>query len=180
MSEIEEVNSDALKNNEYYNRSLEKTKTRIKEKVFAMSTKDEQIKYVEEEITRVKLLKETQNIHITIAIIVAVCGLISFILLNLLRSSLVFFVLWLVALTVLIGAVASIILLSVNEKNIKCTITLMAYEEIKSKLESGAEAVEVKASPLEKKIDLLKESVDMVEDQLRMIYALQRESAKKK
>ncbi len=178
MSGIEDIKIDALKSNENYNNTLNRVKEKIKSKVLAMSTKEEQIQYVQQEKNRYKLLKETDNTYVTIAMITALCALISVILLNVLKSNIVFLVLWLVALVILLGAVISGLLLSTNGKKIKYTILIMAYEEIQNKIENGTE-VDTSEVVITKRIDALKDAINVVEDQLRMIYALQKESNKK-
>ena len=122
MSSNGDIKIDALKNNEDYHKALEQAKEKIKSKVLSMSTKEEQIRFVQEEKNRYKLLKETDNTHLTIALIIAVCALISIILLSLLKSNIILLILWLIAIVILIVAVTFVMIMSNNSKRINYTI----------------------------------------------------------
>lgn len=177
MKNIEDIKIEALKSNEYYNDALDKVKELIKQNVLSMSTKEEQIKYVLEEKNRYRLLKENKKSYSLVALIIAISSLVSVILLNILKENIVFFVLWLLAIVILISVAASYIVMSLNANNIKYTIILMAYEEIEKKLNNGVETTD-NEQHLKKMVESLKGSVEVIEEQLKMIYTLQKEGSR--
>lgn len=177
MKNIEDIKIEALKSNEYYNDALDKVKELIRQNVLSMSTKEEQIKYVLEEKNRYRLLKESKKGYSLVALIIAISSLVSVILLNILKDNIVFFVLWLLAIVILISAAASYIVMSLNANSIKYTIILMAYEEIEKKLNNGIETTD-NEKHLKSMVESLKESVEVIEEQLKMIYTLQKEASR--
>lgn len=177
MKNIEDIKIEALKSNEYYNDALDKVKELIKQNVLSMSTKEEQIKYVLEEKNRYRLLKENKKSYSLVALIIAISSLVSVILLDILKENIVFFVLWLLAIVILISAVTLYIVMILNANNIKYTIILMAYEEIEKKLNNGVETTD-NEQHLKKMVESLKGSVEIIEEQLKMIYTLQKEGSR--
>lgn len=177
MKNIEDIKIEALKSNEYYNDALDKVKELIKQNVLSMSTKEEQIKYVLEEKNRYRLLKENKKSYSLVALIIAISSLVSVILLNILKENIVFFVLWLLAIVILISAVTLYIVMILNANNIKYTIILMAYEEIEKKLNNGVETTD-NEQHLKKMVESVKGSVEVIEEQLKMIYTLQKEGSR--
>ncbi len=179
MNSIEDIKIDALKSNEYYSQALKKVKDNIKSKILSMQTKEEKLMYIQEEKARYMLLRDINNSYMGITLVVAVCSLLSVILLNLLKDNIIFLVLWILAITILLGAVITSIMLNINGKKIKYTIFIMAYEEIENRLKNGTDISGTEAA-MAKRIDTLKDSMDVIEEQLKMIYVLQKESRKKK
>ena len=181
MKSVDDIKIDALKSNEYYNEILNEAKEIIKQKVLSMNTKDEQLKYVSEEKVRYMLLKDSNKNYSLVALIIGIVSLISIILLSVLKDNIIFFVLWLLGIVILIGAVAAFAVVNLNGNSIKYTISLMAYEDIEEKLRKGTiNKSNDEEAKLKQMMESIRESVEVMQEQLKMIYVLQKEEKTKK
>ena len=174
MKNVEDISVEALKSNEYYVKKLDEVKKIVKQKVFSMSTKEEQLEYVECEKNRCKLLKENNNGLLIIALMVSIISLITFILLGVLKENIVFLILWVIGITILLGSIITFFIISYNHSKIKYTIMIMAYEEVERKIRGNA-GYGLENDQLKKSLDAINREVELVQDQLKLIYGLQKE-----
>lgn len=174
MKNVEDISVEALKSNDYYVKKLDEAKKLVKQKVFSMSTKEEQLNYVEEEKTRYKLLKENNNGLLVTALIVSIISLITVILLGVLKENIVFLILWIVGIIILLGSIIIFFILNYNHSKIKYSIMIMAYEEVERKIRGNAGAG-FENDQLKKSLDAINREVELVQDQLKLIYGLQKE-----
>ncbi len=174
MKNVEDISVEALKSNDYYVKKLDEAKKIVKQKVFSMSTKEEQLNYVEEEKTRYKLLKENNNGLLVTALIVSIISLITVILLGVLKENIVFLILWIVGIIILLGSIIIFFILNYNHSKIKYSIMIMAYEEVERKIRGNAGAG-FENDQLKKSLDAINREVELVQDQLKLIYGLQKE-----
>lgn len=174
MKNVEDISVEALKSNDYYVKKLDEAKKLVKQKVFSMSTKEEQLNYVEEEKTRYKLLKENNNGLLVTALIVSIISLITIILLGVLKENIVFLILWIVGIVILLGSIITFFIINYNHSKIKYSIMIMAYEEVERKIRGNAGAG-FENDQLKKSLDAINREVELVQDQLKLIYGLQKE-----
>lgn len=174
LKNVEDISVEALKSNDYYVKKLDEAKKIVKQKVFSMSTKEEQLNYVEEEKTRYKLLKENNNGLLVTALIVSIISLITVILLGVLKKNIVFLILWIVGIIILLGSIIIFFILNYNHSKIKYSIMIMAYEEVERKIRGNAGAG-FENDQLKKSLDAINREVELVQDQLKLIYGLQKE-----
>lgn len=174
MKNVEDISVEALKSNDYYVKKLDEAKKIVKQKVFSMSTKEEQLNYVEEEKTRYKLLKENNNGLLVTALIVSIISLITVILLGVLKENIVFLILWIVGIIILLGSIIIFFIINYNHSKIKYSIMIMAYEEVERKIRGNAGAG-FENDQLKKSLDAINREVELVQDQLKLIYGLQKE-----
>lgn len=174
MKNVEDISVEALKSNDYYVKKLDEAKKLVKQKVFSMSTKEEQLNYVEEEKTRYKLLKENNNGLLATALIVSIISLITIILLGVLKENIVFLILWIVGIVILLGSIITFFIINYNHSKIKYSIMIMAYEEVERKIRGNAGAG-FENDQLKKSLDAINREVELVQDQLKLIYGLQKE-----
>lgn len=174
LKNVEDISVEALKSNDYYVKKLDEAKKIVKQKVFSMSTKEEQLNYVEEEKTRYKLLKENNNGLLVTALIVSIISLITVILLGVLKENIVFLILWIVGIIILLGSIIIFFILNYNHSKIKYSIMIMAYEEVERKIRGNAGAG-FENDQLKKSLDAINREVELVQDQLKLIYGLQKE-----
>lgn len=174
LKNVEDISVEALKSNDYYVKKLDEAKKLVKQKVFSMSTKEEQLNYVEEEKTRYKLLKENNNGLLVTALIVSIISLITVILLGVLKENIVFLILWIVGIIILLGSIIIFFILNYNHSKIKYSIMIMAYEEVERKIRGNAGAG-FENDQLKKSLDAINREVELVQDQLKLIYGLQKE-----
>lgn len=174
MKNVEDISVEALKSNDYYVKKLDEAKKLVKQKVFSMSTKEEQLNYVEEEKTRYKLLKENNNGLLVTALIVSIISLITIILLGVLKENIVFLILWIVGIVILLGSIITFFIINYNHSKIKYSIMIMAYEEVEGKIRGNAGAG-FENDQLKKSLDAINREVELVQDQLKLIYGLQKE-----
>ena len=179
LKNLEDISVEALKSNEYYIKKLEEAKKIIKEKIFTMTSKEEQLKYLQEEKTRCTLLKETNNGVAIIALIISLISLITIILLSVLKENVVFLILWLIGIVTLIGALVVFFVINKNSSKVKYSIMIMAYEDVEQRIK-GNSISGFTNEQLKQMLNTINQEVSLIQEQLKLIYGLQQEKNNRK
>lgn len=175
LKDIENISVEALKSNEDYIKKLDEAKKIIKQKVFLMSTNEEKLKYIQEEKTRCKLLKEKNKGLLISALVVSFIALITVVLLGMVKQNLIFFIIWIIAIAILIGSLVIFYIINHNHSKIKYTIMIMAYEEVERKVKNNSEELSQQNNQFRQEFYDIKQEIEMVKQQLKLIYGLQKE-----